>query len=63
MQTAGHWVQPYAIFCYLRDLFGTAEHWRWGALAAPTPEVCAAWIMLPQQAALVMRTQQGLHVC
>lgn len=22
------WLKPYAVFCYLKDLFGTAEHWR-----------------------------------
>jgi 4-alpha-glucanotransferase len=33
------WLRPYAIFCFLRDLFGTAEHWHWGVLARPTPEV------------------------
>lgn len=32
------WLQPYAAFCFLRDLFGTAEHWAWGALAAPSRE-------------------------
>ena len=33
------WLVPYATFCFLRDLFGTAEHWRWGAMATPTPEL------------------------
>lgn len=33
------WLVPYAAFCFLRDLFGTAEHWRWGAMATPTPQV------------------------
>ena len=33
------WLRPYAVFCFLRDLFGTAEHWRWGTLAQPTTEV------------------------
>ena len=33
------WLRPYAVFCFLRDLFGTAEHWRWGALGEPTDEV------------------------
>jgi hypothetical protein len=33
------WLRPYAVFCFLRDLFGTAEHWHWGVLARPTPEV------------------------
>lgn len=35
------WLRPYAAFCLLRDLFGTAEHWRWGALATATPELIA----------------------
>jgi len=29
------WLQPYAAFCFLRDLFGTSEHWTWGRLAHP----------------------------
>lgn len=33
------WLQPYAVFCLLRRLFGTGEHWRWGALSQPTQEV------------------------
>lgn len=33
------WLVPYAAFCFLRDLFGTAEHWRWGTMSKPTPEV------------------------
>jgi 4-alpha-glucanotransferase len=33
------WLVPYAAFCFLRDLFGTAEHWNWGVMATPTPEV------------------------
>jgi 4-alpha-glucanotransferase len=36
------WLRPYAVFCVLRDLFGTAQHWTWGALASPTPQVRAA---------------------
>lgn len=32
------WLRPYSVFCFLRDLFGTAEHWRWGALATPAPQ-------------------------
>lgn len=35
------WLVPYAAFCFLRDLFGTAEHWSWGAMATPTPELLA----------------------
>ena len=33
------WLRPYAVFVFLRDLFGTAEHWKWGVFSAPTPEV------------------------
>jgi hypothetical protein len=35
------WLQPYAAFCFLRDIFGTAEHWKWGALSQGSPEVGA----------------------
>ena len=34
------WVQPYAAFCFLRDLFGSAEHWKWGSLSHPTQQAC-----------------------
>lgn len=40
------WLVPYAAFCFLRDLFGTAEHWKWGTMAKPTPQV---WIVPQQQ--------------
>eukprot|EP00879_Flechtneria_rotunda_P016824 GHRR01017609.1.p1 GENE.GHRR01017609.1~~GHRR01017609.1.p1 ORF type:complete len:841 (+),score=284.87 GHRR01017609.1:629-3151(+) len=33
------WLVPYAAFCFLRDLFGTAEHWNWGVMATPTQEL------------------------
>jgi 4-alpha-glucanotransferase len=33
------WLRPYSVFCFLRDLFGTAEHWNWGVFAHPTPEM------------------------
>ena len=36
---AEEWMRPYAVFCVLRGIFGTPEHWRWGALSLPTPEV------------------------
>ena len=32
------WLRPYAAFCVLRDLFGTAEHWRWGGFSHGTPQ-------------------------
>lgn len=31
------WLRPYAAFCYLRDLTGTADHRRWGRYAKLTP--------------------------
>ena len=33
------WLQPYAAFCFLRDLFGTAKHWKWGSLSHPSQKV------------------------
>ncbi|KAK9799848.1 hypothetical protein WJX73_009580 [Symbiochloris irregularis] len=33
------WLRPYAAFCVLRDLFGTAEHWTWGAFSHGTSQV------------------------
>lgn len=33
------WLRPYSVFCFLRDLFGTSEHWKWGVFSKPTPEV------------------------
>jgi 4-alpha-glucanotransferase len=36
---AWEWLQPYAVFIWLRRVFGTGEHWRWGALSQPTREV------------------------
>jgi len=33
------WLQPYAAFCFLHDLFGSAEHWNWGSLSHPTFKV------------------------
>ncbi|KAG0604636.1 hypothetical protein M758_10G186000 [Ceratodon purpureus] len=32
------WLRPYAAFCFLRDLFGTADHSQWGLYAKFTPE-------------------------
>ena len=34
-----HWLKPYAVFCFLRDFFKTAEHWKWGVYSKPTPEM------------------------
>ena len=34
-----HWLKPYAVFCVLRDLFGTAEHWRWGVFSEFSDDV------------------------
>ncbi|KAK9847329.1 hypothetical protein WJX84_006047 [Apatococcus fuscideae] len=36
-----NWLEPYALFCVLRKLFGTTEHWRWGTLSTPTPDMIA----------------------
>jgi len=33
------WLRPYGVFCVLRDLFGTAEHWRWGVFATFSKEI------------------------
>ncbi|KXZ50081.1 hypothetical protein GPECTOR_18g59 [Gonium pectorale] len=33
------WLRPYAAFCFLRDIFGTSEHWRWGCMNAGTREL------------------------
>ncbi|PSC73748.1 4-alpha-glucanotransferase DPE2 [Micractinium conductrix] len=33
------WLQPYAVFIVLRRVFGTGEHWRWGALSQPTQDM------------------------
>lgn len=35
------WLRPYAVFKVLQNLFGTAEHWHWGALSRPTSRVSA----------------------
>lgn len=40
------WLVPYAAFCFLRDLFGTAEHWRWGTMSTPTQQVCVRTFVL-----------------
>lgn len=41
--SAAEWLKPYAVFIWLRGVMGTGEHWRWGALAQPTPEVRGGW--------------------
>ncbi|WPT12628.1 4-alpha-glucanotransferase DPE2 [Picochlorum sp. SENEW3] len=33
------WLIPYAVFCFLRDMFQTSEHWKWGKFSKPTPEM------------------------
>jgi hypothetical protein len=33
------WLRPYAVFKFLQNLFGTAEHWHWGSLSRPTTRV------------------------
>ena len=37
LEENGWWLRPYAVFCFLKGIFGTAEHWRWGDLAACSP--------------------------
>lgn len=37
-QGAKDWLQPYAAFCFLRDLHGSAEHWKWGSLSHPSQQ-------------------------
>ena len=39
LSTNGAWLRPYAAFCYLRDLFGSAEHTQWGLLGTAAPEL------------------------
>jgi 4-alpha-glucanotransferase len=42
------WIQPYSAFCFLRDLFGSAEHWKWGSLSQPSQQVCSemvSWLL------------------
>lgn len=34
-----HWLEPYAVFCYLRDKHQTADFTNWGAYAVFTPKV------------------------
>ena len=29
------WLGPYSVFCLLRQVFGTSEHWKWGLLSCP----------------------------
>ncbi len=53
------WLRPYAIFCFLRDLFGTAEHWHWGVLARPTPEVRWRGCQLPSCGRLPVITSRS----
>ncbi len=37
------WLRPYALFCVLRDRFGTADHTQWGAYAIYRPSDVAAF--------------------
>lgn len=36
-----HWLKPYAVFSYLRDLFNTPDFSRWGIYSNPTDELMA----------------------
>jgi len=40
-KTNKEWLQPYGVFKFLQQLFGTAEHWHWGSLSRPNKKVCA----------------------
>eukprot|EP00899_Mesostigma_viride_P026609 jgi/Mesvir1/7132/Mv09233-RA.3 len=33
------WLRPYACFCFLKNLFGTAEHWKWGLFSRVNNEL------------------------
>ena len=50
------WVQPYSAFCFLRDLFGSAEHWKWGSLSQPSQQVCSEIVVLAAQLKLMLHT-------
>jgi len=39
LETNAAWLVPYACFSFLRDLFGTSEHWNWGIASKPTPQL------------------------
>ena len=34
LEENAEWLKPYAVFRALTELFGTSQHWRWGALAS-----------------------------
>ena len=38
-ESNGYWLMHYAVFCFLRDFFKTAEHWTWGVYAKPSAEM------------------------
>lgn len=42
------WLQPYGVFKFLQDLFGTAEHWHWGSLSRPNQRVSPSTRCLTQ---------------
>ena len=33
------WLKPYAVFCFLKDMFGTSEHWNWGVFSSPSKQM------------------------
>ena len=47
LDDAGGWLAPYAVFSALRDVFGTAQHWRWGALSAENAAETVARLSQP----------------
>jgi len=34
------------VFCLLRRMFGTGEHWKWGTLSTPTQQVVLLLLLL-----------------
>lgn len=52
------WVQPYSAFCFLRVLFGSAEHWKWGSLSQPSQQVCFPDGVLAAQLRMMLHTAQ-----
>ena len=43
LKVNGEWLLPYAVFCALRDAFGTPDFRQWGEWAVYTPKKARAW--------------------
>ena len=41
VSAASPWLRPYAAFLYLRDLFGSSDHTKWGLLSVPSADLVA----------------------